>query len=415
MKILVVYNSKKCFDINFVNNLKLYLSEAHEVTLFDESTHFSNDLLNQIDIVYFLSHGYEACHINSLANKAQIAIASYFPDELKRHHKKAWKNFYHYADVIHYTSEKTKGDFEAHIGPTNSYIISFKEISRIAKMLIEAREVRDYKIKTGIHHRIIYYRNILTDDFAGTRIEQKKIDKNYVYVHKGIIFRFVAFVLYHLIAQPLVYIACKLKRRVRIKNPQVIKKLRKSGFFLYGNHTSKFDAVTPQSVVCTRKRVYIVANPDATSIPGIRTLVAMFGCIPLPSDIDSNTKYLEAIKYRYEQKKAIVIYPEAHIWPFYTGIRPFIDASFRYPAELNAPVVAMVTTYRKSNRKGRRPFIDITLSEPIYPNREYSLKENMRYLRDQVYEFMKRITSQTKDVGYINYLQAPSTSAKFDK
>ena len=75
----------------------------------------------------------------------------------------------------------------------------------------------------------------------------------------------------------------------------------------------------------------------------------------------------------------------------------------------------MVTTYRKSKFHKRRPFIDITLSEPIYPNPEYSLKENMKYLRDQVYDFMVKITKEAKDVGYINYLQAPSTSAKFGK
>ena len=414
MKILVVYNLLDKVNINYVNELKAHLEKDNTVILFGESLRFNESLLDGVDVVYFLSRGKTARNINNAANKKQIAIASFFPDGLKRHHKKLWRSFYHYADVIHYVGEKTKGDYEAHVGPTNSYIISLDEFTRIEKMLKEAINVRDYKAKTGIHHRIIYYQNILTDDFAGTRIEQKKIDKDYVYVHKSIFYRFIAFVLYHLVAQPLVFIACKLKRRVRVKNPQVLKKLKKTGFFLYGNHTSKFDAVTPQSCVSTKKRVYIVANPDATSIPGIRTLVNMFGCIPLPSDPASGNKYLEAITYRIKQKKAIVIYPEAHIWPFFTGIRPFGDASFRYPAELNTPVVAMVTTYRKSGSK-RKPFIDITLSEPIYPQHEFSLKENMKYLHDQVYEFMLKVTNSTPDVGYINYLQASHDSAKFNK
>ena len=413
MKTLVVHNSLRNNKINFVKDIVEHIGFSNEVVLYDEAKRFEKKMLEGVDLVYFLSHDRKALEINNLANSNQIAIASFY-SEFNKPRKKLWRKFYHYADVIHYLSEKTKGDFEAVVGPTNSYIIPFEEPERIVKMLSEAREIRDYKIKTGIHHRIIYYKNILNDDFAGTRIKQKQIDQKYVYVHKNIFYRFISFFLYYIIAKPLVYMACKIKRRVRIKNPQVLKKLKKTGFFMYGNHTSKFDAVTPQSVVSKRKRVYIVANPDATSIPGIRTLVNMFGCIPLPSDVHSSTNYLDAIKYRYEQKSIIMIYPEAHIWPFYTGIRPFSDASFRYPAMFNAPVVAMVTTYRKSHSK-RKPFIDITLSEPIYPHSGYSLKENMKYLRDQVYDFMSKITKETPDVGYINYLQAPSSSAKFEK
>ena len=68
----------------------------------------------------------------------------------------------------------------------------------------------------------------------------------------------------------------------------------------------------------------------------------------------------------------LAIFPEAHIWPFYTGIRPFSATSFRYPEKLNAPVVAMVTTYRKAARSVslfRRPGMTVTLSEPFYPRR----------------------------------------------
>jgi hypothetical protein len=46
------------------------------------------------------------------------------------------------------------------------------------------------------------------------------------------------------------------------------------------------------------------------------------------------------------KKPGIMIFPEAHIWPYSTHIRPFGDESFVYPAELGAPVLAIATTYR---------------------------------------------------------------------
>ncbi len=67
----------------------------------------------------------------------------------------------------------------------------------------------------------------------------------------------------------------------------------------------------------------------------------------------------------------IGIFPEAHIWPFYTGVRPFVGTSFRYPVKLHAPVVAMAVTYRK--RRGlfcwvkRPPGMTVTFSAPMYP------------------------------------------------
>lgn len=290
-------------------------------------------------------------------------------------------------------------------------------MDRMEKMIFEAVEVRKYKVEHNLRHRIVYYKDPLNDDFAGTQINQKKIDDNFVYVHESKIWRLFSSVFYYGIAIPILYFLVKLSRHVKVKNKKAVKKLKKTGYFLYGNHTNIYDAFIPHTQVTRLKKTYIIANPDAVSIKGVKNLVMMLGALPTPSSIQSVKNFNAAIEKRINQKRVIVIYPEAHIWPFFNGLREFSDISFQYPAKLDKPLIAMVTTYRKPKgklNKKRRPFIDITLSEPIYPNKELSLKDNMKYLHDQVYNFMKEIIEKSGSPEYINYVQGDPNSTRFE-
>lgn len=291
-------------------------------------------------------------------------------------------------------------------------------MERMEKMMFEAVEVRKYKIEHNLNNRVVYYLDPINEDFAGTTIKTKLVNDKYVYVHNSLIWRLASFLAYFCLAKPLLFIFCKIKPCVKVKNKKVLKKIRKKGYFLYGNHTSMVDATIPQSCIIKRKKAYIVAHPDVISITGIKTLVQMFGVIPVPSSVETNEKYVECLKTRIKQKAAVIIFPEAHIWPYYTSVRPFLDVSFKYPAEFNAPVVAMATTYRYPKwkiNKWRKPFMMITLSEPIYPLEGKTIKENQKYLRDQVYDFINKITSENnKNMDYINFVQTTSKSTKYE-
>ena len=69
------------------------------------------------------------------------------------------------------------------------------------------------------------------------------------------------------------------------------------------------------------------------------------GALPLPDDREAMKHFLDEIAKKIEQDKCVMIYPEAHIWPNYTKIRPFTDSSFRYPVQLKSPVMCFTNTY----------------------------------------------------------------------
>lgn len=262
--------------------------------------------------------------------------------------------------------------------------------------------------------RVIYYSDPLQDDFASNHITAREIGPEYSFVHKGILWRAMSFLLYYLIAIPIVFLVSKVYLGLRIENREVLKDCVGSGYFLYGNHTRALDAFLP-AFTAFPKRAYVVANPDAVSVPFLGNIAAMLGVLPIPTKFSGMREFLSAIEARYQQGNVVAIFPEAHIWPFYTDIRPFSDTSFRYPARLHAPVVAMVTTYRK--RRGlfafcRRPGMTVTLSEPISPDPALSPKEAQEWLREQVYRFMKQVSDTKENIEYIAYRPAEDAVAE---
>ena len=120
---------------------------------------------------------------------------------------------------------------------------------------------------------------------------------------------------------------------------------------------------------------------------------------------------MEAIKTRCSQGACVAVYPEAHIWPWYTGIRPFPDTSFRYPVMTGAPAVAMVTTYRR--RRGlfalcKKPGMIVTFSEILRPDPALPPRQAQAELCRQAFDFMDRSARSTPQVCYIHYEQKSS-------
>ena len=261
--------------------------------------------------------------------------------------------------------------------------------------------------------KTICYSDPIHDDFANNQIKTKRIPSDYPFVKRNPFWLTAEFIAYRLIATPLVWLIGKLGFGLRIKNRKVVRNLRKTGFYLYGNHTqAMMDAYTPSVCVFPHK-AFIVANPDAVSIPGIRWFVQMLGAIPLPGTPRGFQRFTEALAYRTSRGSVVTIYPEAHIWPWFTGIRPFPDSSFAYPVQQNVPSVAFVTTYRQRRLfKKLPPLMTVTLSEPFYPDLTLHPRQARKKLRDQVHDFMCRTASKTENYAYYEYVYAPKESAK---
>ena len=260
--------------------------------------------------------------------------------------------------------------------------------------------------------KTIYYDNLLEDEFSGTKIKRKPLPENYKYYRKNPFYRAFAWFVYYLIAFPIIYLVVRFYG-YRLKGAKKMRKLMHHPIFFYGNHTQILDAVVVQSLVSRGKRSYIVTNQDTSSIKGILWLVKMLGILPTPENPNESRKFVEAIKYHASHKSAIIIFPEAHIWPYYTHIRPFGDESFTYPAAIGAPVVPFCTTYRSRKFfKNKRPLPTVYIGAAIFPDMNKSLPDRKKDLRDRVYDYLRETSSNQENVPYIRYL--PRSEEKKD-
>ena len=105
----------------------------------------------------------------------------------------------------------------------------------------------------------VYYNNELDDEVINNSPKQRKIDKNYKYIHKNWFYKLISLFTYNCIAKPLAWICFKLVRRIKYKNKKVLKQFKKGGYFIYANHTDMFsDALSPAIICCPKTPKIII-------------------------------------------------------------------------------------------------------------------------------------------------------------
>lgn len=251
------------------------------------------------------------------------------------------------------------------------------------------------------HVKTIYYTDELNDEFAGDNIKPKPIDENYFYGDAGKWWKFKSWFWYRLVAHPIAIGFLVFRYHHKIINKSVIKKSRGVPFFIYANHTNNgADALIPTFVSFPRK-TYVIVNPNNVSMPVLGRITPYLGAIPLPGNMAATKNFMNTIKLRVSEKSSIMIYPEAHIWPYYTKIRPFSDMSFRYPVQYDTPVFCFTNTYQQTKVLKKVRMITY-VDGPFYADKALSAKEQRKDLRDRVYNTMVE-RSKNNNVELVHY------------
>ena len=251
--------------------------------------------------------------------------------------------------------------------------------------------------------KTIYYTDERNDEFANDNIVARKIDESYVYVDERLRWKLLRFLSYRLIAMPIAFLYCKVALHSRCRNRGVLKQAKGKGCFVYGNHTQQIgDPFIPNMMVFPRS-AYVIVHPNNVSMPVLGRVTPYLGALPLPSNMKAMKNFREAIRTRVAQGNVIIIYPEAHIWPFYTGIRDFPNTSMKYAVELGVPSFAMTTTYHR-RRFGKKPRTVTYLDGPFYPDTSLSPRAQAQDLRDRIHATMTARASES-DCEYIRYVK----------
>lgn len=239
------------------------------------------------------------------------------------------------------------------------------------------------------------------EDVVVSRNQDCTLPENYRWVRPELLFRLASGLTYAL-AMVFGEIYCRLFLHVKIRNRGVLKAGAETGYFLYANHTQPIGDVVLPAIVTWPKRIFTIAGTANLGIPVIGKLLPALGILPVPDgSIHQGKEFRAAVKTRIAQKKCVVVYPEAHVWPYYTGIRPFPATSFHYPVEENVPSYCMTTTYQK-RKFGKKPGITVYVDGPFLPDGSLPKKQRRQALASQIAACMKRRSEQS-NYEYIHY------------
>ena len=253
--------------------------------------------------------------------------------------------------------------------------------------------------------KIIYYKDELNDEFSGAEITPRKIDENYKYIHKNVIWNVTSFILQNILSLPIKYLYSHLKLKIKYVGKEKYKPYKKQGYFIYGNHTQVFADVFIPSLPIYPKRNHFIVNPENVSMKFLGNSIQLLGAIPIPNNKNGMKNFINAIETHIERKHPITIYPEAHIWPFYTKIRPFKAVSFKYPIQYKKPTFCMTNTYQSYGKNNDKVRVITYIDGPFFPKDELSLQEQKHDLRNQVYNCMVE-RSRNSNIEVIKYIKS---------
>ncbi|MBP5656776.1 1-acyl-sn-glycerol-3-phosphate acyltransferase [Candidatus Saccharibacteria bacterium] len=248
-------------------------------------------------------------------------------------------------------------------------------------------------------NHVKYYKSF-DQDFSESKQQDYKLPDDYQWINPKLSHRIISALLYPII---IIFVFCyqKFYAHVKIVNKKVLKKAKKQGYFLYSSHTQVFGDVVNHFITTFPTHPYLICSPANLGIVAIGRQLPLMGALPIPDNIHQLQQFNSAIKTRIQQKKVIVTYPEAHVWPWYTGIRPMNTAAFHYPATINAPVFVATTTYQKS-KFHKKPKITIYVDGPIRAPKDLPRKDKTHYYQEKITETMQR-RANLSNYAYIEY------------
>ncbi len=252
----------------------------------------------------------------------------------------------------------------------------------------------------------VQYYKTYQDDIVENANQDFTLPEDYIWVRtrkRDKLARKVSYALAHVFA----FFYTKLILHLKVVKVANMKDYKNTGAIIYGNHTQPLGDVFIPCIVCSPKRFYTIASPANLGVPVLGRILPWLGALPIPSNFKQMKEFVNAIQKRLEEKNCIIIYPEQHVWPYYTDIRPYDATSFDYAIKNKVPAFCMTTTYQK-HKFFKRPKATTYLDGPFFADEMLPSKEQKIMLRDQIYSCMQK-RSEESTYSYIEYRPVDET------
>jgi 1-acyl-sn-glycerol-3-phosphate acyltransferase len=165
---------------------------------------------------------------------------------------------------------------------------------------------------------------------------------------------------------------------------------------LVSNHTTFFDPVKVSGAVLPG-RTWQTLLEGTVAAPFLGTFVRLLGGMPLPPGKNGLDRILDSAEAAFRYRRFIHFYPEGECYLYNQKINEFKPGAFYIAAELDIPVIPLVTVFSEGPFKpfsfwGRSlPREKMIVLDPVYPSRFIRRNEKGMVSMDSVREFAQAV------------------------
>ncbi|MFA5676028.1 MAG: glycosyltransferase [Christensenellales bacterium] len=218
-----------------------------------------------------------------------------------------------------------------------------------------------------------------------------RVDARYRFINRNIFFRIGSWLLFYIIAIPLLDIVSMLFFGLKIHGKKNLRFL-KSGAVTVTNHVHYLDSPMVACTLFPRKPLFATLKNNL-EIPVIRRIIRLLGGVPIPESPKALHAFMESMRTQLLKGRIVHFYPEASLWPWHNKLRPFKNGAFHLAVKSGVPVVPMVFTFRNSkgllSKLRKKPLVDLNIGKPEYPAKSGTERSKMLEMRTAVHNAME--------------------------
>ena len=162
------------------------------------------------------------------------------------------------------------------------------------------------------------------------------------------------------------------------------------------NHTTFFD---PVKIACLPlpRLIYQTLMEATVEFPFLGTFTRLLGGVPIPRGKTSFRKIAEICGRAFKYRRYLHFYPEGECFLYNQQIREFQSGAFRLAADLDIPVIPLVTVFSGGLFKpwsfwGRTlPIETLVILEPVYPAGFIRRDEKGEITSESIKEFAEAV------------------------
>jgi len=162
------------------------------------------------------------------------------------------------------------------------------------------------------------------------------------------------------------------------------------------NHTTFLEPAKIGCLIFPRLSFHTMLESTVES-PFLGTFTRLLGGVPIPRGIMGYRKIIEISEQAFKYRRFIHFYPEGECFLYNQNIKEFKTGAFRIAAELNIPVIPMVTVFSEGLFRpwsfwgSTLPNETLIILNPEYPSNYIKRDEKGEITSDSLREFAQAV------------------------